>query len=341
MPSSTPLPAALSTDDDHYEDLLGLWSDLEAGLHLVLTSPVLVPQFPAKIQQLETWMRDLVAHDTDAALYLMFQLASSSTVGYSASHALVCATLCQILATEFQLPLHERHSLVRAALTMNVGMTTLQDQLSLQRDRPSPTQQEAIDQHPHESRRMLEQLGVNDPLWLDIVTLHHAVPATQLPLLQQPAAERLARILATTDRYAAMISPRKSRPGRSVMDSALAVTQGASGVFDEAGHALVHCAGHYPPGVFVRLSSGETAIVLRRSPTPQAPLVAKVLTAEGFALRQPLLLHLQESELRISGALTHTEVSLRVNHFAMVQLGLYAARYSEGLQHLVQLPGTH
>lgn len=76
MPPSNPAPAALSTDDDHYEDLLGLWSDLEAGLHLVLTSPVLVPQFPAKIQQLETWMRDLVAHDTDAALYLMFQLAS-------------------------------------------------------------------------------------------------------------------------------------------------------------------------------------------------------------------------------------------------------------------------
>jgi hypothetical protein len=48
--------------------------------------------------------------------------------------------------------------------------------------------------------------------------------------------------------------------------------------------------------------------------------------------------HLQTSDARISGALTHTEVSLRVNHFAMVQLGLYAARYSEGLQHLVQLP---
>lgn len=341
MPASIPLPAALSTDDDHYEDLLGLWSDLEAGLHLVLTSPLLVAQFPAKIQQLETWMRDLVAHDTDAALYLMLQLASTSTVGYSASHALVCATLCQILATEFQLPLHERHSLVRAALTMNVGMTTLQDQLSLQRDRPTPTQQAAIDQHPHESRRMLEELGVADPLWLDTVSRHHTVPATQLPLLQQPAAERLARILATTDRYAAMISPRKSRPGRSVMDSALAVTQEASGVLDEAGHALVHCAGHYPPGVFVRLSSSETAIVLRRSPKPHAPLVAKVLTAEGFALRQPLLLHLQESDVRISGALAHTEVSLRVNHFAMVQLGLYAARYSEGLQHLVQLPGSH
>ena len=52
MPTSALLPAALATDDDHYEDLLGLWSDLEASLHLVLTSPALVPALPAKIQQL-------------------------------------------------------------------------------------------------------------------------------------------------------------------------------------------------------------------------------------------------------------------------------------------------
>lgn len=337
---TTVLPHTPSQDDDHYEDLLGLWSDLEAALHLILTSPVLVPQFTSKIQQLDAWMQDLVAHDTDAALYLMFQLASTSTVGYSASHALVCATLCQILASEFQLPQHERSSLVRAALTMNLGMTTLQDQLALQRERLTATQQEAIQQHPQESCRMLAQLGVEDALWLEAVTQHHAVPATQLPLLQQPAAERLARILATTDRYAAMISPRKTRPGRSVADSTLAVTQGQTGVFDEVGHALAHCAGHYPPGVFVRLSNQETAIVLRRSPNPHAPLVAKVLTPQNFPLRQPLLHHLQDSSVRIASALTHADVSLRVNHFAMVQLGLYAARYSEGLQHLVQLPGT-
>lgn len=334
------LPPATPLDDDHYEDLIGLWSDLEASLHLLLTSPALIPQLPHKIQQLEVWMHDLVAHDTDTALYVMFQLASSSTVGYSASHALVCATLCHILGTEFGLAAQEQHSLVRAALTMNIGMTTLQDQLALQRERPSVAQQEAIDQHPQESHRILLQLGVTDALWLDAVALHHNIPNASLPLMQQPAAERLARILATTDRYAAMISPRQSRPGRSVRESVLAVTQGHHGVFDEVGNALVRCAGPYPPGLFVRLDNEETAIVLRRSLRPDAPLVAKVLTAQGFPIRQPELQHLQASSVRIAGALAHMEVSLRVNHFAMVQLGLYAARYSDGLQHLVQLPGT-
>lgn len=340
MFSATALPAAFATDDDQYEDLLGLWSDLEASLQLVLTSPALVPQLPQKVQQLESWMCDLVAHDTDAALYLMFQLATSSTAGYSTSHALICATLCRILAQAFALAPHEGHSLVRAALTMNIGMTTLQDQLALQRERPDASQQDAINQHPQEGRRLLEQFGVQDPLWLDTISLHHRVPPLQSTLMQQPAAERLARILATTDRYAAMISPRISRAGRSVAESTTVVTQDHTGIFDEVGEALVRCAGPYPPGVFVQLSTGETAIVLRRSTTPPAPLVAKVLTATGYPLRQPVLQHLQAGTVRISHALPHAQVSLRVNHFAMLQLGQYAARYSEGLQHLVQLPGT-
>jgi hypothetical protein len=73
---------------------------------------------PHKIAQLDTWLQELIAHDSDSALYLMFQLAGSSTVGYSASHALVCATLGHILAHEFQLPPHERNALVQAAFTM-------------------------------------------------------------------------------------------------------------------------------------------------------------------------------------------------------------------------------
>lgn len=338
--TTTSLPPSYCRDDEHYADLQGLWSDLEAGLHLVLTSPALVPQLPTKLAQLESWMCDLVAHDSDTALYLMFQLACSSTVGYSASHALVCATLCQILAKPLQLPEGERHSLVRAAMTMNLGMTTLQDQLALQSERPSAAQQEGIQQHPEESCRMLRLFGVQDTLWLDAVALHHAVSATQLPLQQQLPAERLARILATTDRYAAMISPRKTRRGLSVTDSTQLVTQGPSGVFDEVGQALVHVAGRYPPGVFVRLSNQETAIVLRRSPQAQSPLVAKVLTAQGHPVRQPLLLHLHNSPLHIEGAIPHAEVSLRVNPLAMAQLGLYTAGYSDGLQQLVQLPGT-
>ena len=160
--------------DDQYEDLLGLWSDLESALSVVLARPLQVQEFSAKVQQIDRWLQDLVAHDIDAALYLMFQLATTSTVGYSASHALVCGTLCHILAQELHLPQRERDSLVRAALTMNIAMTALQDVLAEQRERPSTAQQEAIRNHPHESQALLTRLFIKDSLWLDVVGQHHA-----------------------------------------------------------------------------------------------------------------------------------------------------------------------
>jgi DNA-binding transcriptional LysR family regulator len=71
------------------------------------------PGFAIKLHQLDLWLQDLITQDSDAALYLMFQRASSTTVGYSPSHAVVCAGLCHILAKELELPQSERDTLIR------------------------------------------------------------------------------------------------------------------------------------------------------------------------------------------------------------------------------------
>ena len=117
VPLNAMLPAQLSRtgNDEEYEDLLGLWGDLESGLSMLLSRPLHAQNFDGKIRQFDQWLQDLVAHDIDASLYLMFQLAATSTVGYSTSHALVCGTLCHIMAREFRLPGNERNALVRAA----------------------------------------------------------------------------------------------------------------------------------------------------------------------------------------------------------------------------------
>lgn len=65
---SAPLPSGKPHHDGEYEDLLSLWSDLESALSLLLSKPLLVQDFSAKIRQLDLWLQDLVAHDNDAAL---------------------------------------------------------------------------------------------------------------------------------------------------------------------------------------------------------------------------------------------------------------------------------
>ena len=336
--SAHPHPAGHHSEGE-YEDLLGLWSDLESALSVLLSRPLQVQDFAAKVRQFDGWLQDLVAHDIDAALYLMFQLASTSTVGYSASHALVCGTLCHIMAQELQLPQRERDSLVRAALTMNIGMTALQDELAEQRERPTTAQQEAIRNHPVESQALLERLFINDTLWLDVVGQHHASVADRVPLAEQAPEARLTRILSTIDRYAAMISPRKSRAGRSATDSVRAIVGQEIDQRDEVSYTLVRSIGLCPPGTFVKLDNGETAVVLRRSERANHPLVASLLDRNGHHLAQPSLLQTASGKARIQSALARSAVSLELNHRTMVRLGLYAAQHSGGLRGLVTAPG--
>ena len=329
---------ARTAHNEEYEDLLSLWGDLEASLSVLLARPAQVRSFQIKVRQLDQWLQDLVAHDIDAALYLMFQLAGTSSVGYSASHALVCATLCHLMAREFELPGHERNALVRAAFTMNIGMTAEQDKLAEQREKPSSAQQESIKNHPLHSQDLLEHLHVTDDLWLEVVAQHHLILSERTPLADLDARDRLTRILSAIDRYAAMISPRKSRPGRSATDSVRALVGKEVSQRDEVGFMLVRSVGICPPGTFVRLDNGDTAIVLRRSDKPNLPLVASVLDSSGQALNEPVLHRTSEGKPPIQSALTRAAVTVELDHRTMVRLGLYAAHPRTA--YLATEPGT-
>ena len=317
--------------DEEYEDLLGLWADLESALSVLLAHPLQVRNFAAKVRQCDRWLQDLVAHDIDAALYLMFQLASTSTVGYSTSHALVCATLCHIMAGELALSQRERNALVRAALTMNIGMTALQDELANQHERPSAAQQEAIRKHPEEVQAILERLYVTDHLWLDVVGQHHVNLPQRTPLAALEELDRLTRVLNTIDRYAAMISPRHSRPGRSTTDSVRALVGPGIDQRDEVGYLLVRTIGLCPPGTFVRLDNGDIAIVLRRSDKANLPLVASLADRNGKPYSPARLHQTADSKPNIQSSLPRAAVTIELNHRTMMRVGLYAAQRSIGV----------
>jgi hypothetical protein len=314
-------------DENEYEDLLGLWSDLESGLGILLGSPLSVQEFEQRVWQYDRWMQALLQRDADVGIYLLFQLATNSSVGYSASHSLVCATLCHLLAAELKLEAKERDSLVHAALTMNIAMTELQDELALQTEKLSPPQLEVVRQHAPKGGLMLaKNLGVSDPLWTEVVSSHHDEYTEKIELRLLPPHKRLVRILRVVDRYAAMISPRKSREGRSTTESVRTIMTGANAYNDEIGHALVRAVGLCPPGTYVRLEDNTLAIVMRRSPRPNLPHVAVVTGADGQVLPRPRLHRTLSGRPVIQAALAASVVRLRLNHHLILQLGAHAAQ---------------
>ena len=313
-------------NEDEYEDLLGLWSDLESGLGIILGSPSSIQEFEQRVWQYDRWMQTLLQRDADVGLYLLFQLATNSAVGYSASHALVCAVLCHLIARELEVSQRERDSLVHAALTMNIGMTALQDQLAGQAEKPTEHQQDAIRAHAAKGALMLDKLEVRDEVWLDVVSSHHDEGTDRGDLRLIAPAARLARILRVVDRYAAMISPRKSRTGRSATDSVRSIIGGTADTSDEVGHALVRAVGLCPPGTYVRLENGEVAVVMRRSSKPNHPHVAIVVNDTGSLIAQPRLHRTANSSPRIQAALAASSVRVRLNHHLVLRLGAYAAQ---------------
>jgi hypothetical protein len=311
--------------EDEYEDLLGLWSDLESGLGIVLSHPHSVQQFPQRIQQYDRWMQNLIQYDTDVALYLLFQLAGHSPVGYSASHALMCGVLCHLVAQELQLPAAERNSLVHAALTMNIAMTALQDQLANQRGRPTPEQEMTLRSHEAGGADLLRGLGITDALWLQTVQQHHQESNLADDLMGVSPPQRLLHMLNVVDRYAAMISPRQSREGRSATESAQSIVTSSDTQNKQMGLLLVRVVGLFPPGTFVQLDNGTVGVVMRRRTDDQSPDVAIVLNDKGQLMRPPQLHKSSSRNPAIAAALPASKVREHLNHHLILQLGAHAA----------------
>lgn len=291
------------------------WSDLETRLAALLLSPQGAAGFVDTLRDVHQQGRQLLELDADSTLYWLFQLASSSTVSYSASHAMVCWALCQLVADDFKLGAEERDSLALAALTMNLSMTRLQDTLAEQTAPPTTEQRAQIDTHAPRSAQWLRELGVQDALWLETVEQHHDASAS-LPLT--------TRLLQAMDRYAALISPRESRPGRCVTDSARHMVVRAGQTLDDVGHALLRTVGICPPGTFVRLADERIAVVLRRSSRPGEPWVATVLDAHGTPVVEPELIDTGLDGLGIEAALVSRTVRVRLNHPRLLQLSRMA-----------------
>jgi len=295
-------------------DWIERWSDIETQLARLLLAPNDTPDFVHRLNALEAQALELLQLDEDATMYWLFQLASSSTMGYSASHALVCWSLCRLVSRAMDVPTVEQQALAMAALTMNIGMTRLQDELAEQSTPPTPAQLETIDDHPRAGVEGLARLGVQNALWLEIVAEHH-----------DPAAlKRVTQLLQVVDRYCAMISPRETRPGQCITDSGrhALLKQGAGP--DDLGHLLVRTVGICPPGTFVRLEDERVAIVLRRSGRPGEPWVATILDNRGFPVVEPALIDTSHDGEGIAAALVTRTVRARLNHPRLLQLSRMA-----------------
>src|SRR5690606_5870769 len=94
-------------------------------------------------------------------------------------------------------PAVQVQQLGQAALSMNIAMTELQDQLAQQTYPLTAQQIAAVEDHAGRSEALLRSLGVADPLWLEAVRWHHhRAPG---PLAKKSHSQQMARLMQRAD----------------------------------------------------------------------------------------------------------------------------------------------
>jgi len=287
------------------------WPGLQMRLRLLLADPR-GADWVARLRALRDDIIAAVDRHPDRALLRLLHDASHEYQEYSANHSLLVCVLVALSAPA--IPGWDRawdDALTLAALTMNVSIASLQDELARQLEKPSATQRAQLDGHCARSVEILRAAGVDDENWLQAVRDHHDAPPG--PVSGRSTGELLARLVRRADRYAARLSPRKSRPASASTAAAQAAFFDEGGHHDEAGQALVKTLGLYPPGSWVQLQCGEIAMVLKRAAIAKAPVVASLVTKAGMPFAVPSLRNTNLPSFEVTGAVAPSKVKVRAN----------------------------
>jgi len=287
------------------------WPALRRRLATLLQEGAQATDFMRRLAFIEIGLLQTLEGREDDSLFVLVQMLSNRDYGYNATHALTAAVLCHLVAPLAQIDEDSQPSLLRAALTMNMAMASLQDQLAVQVHSTSDSQYQDIRQHPQAGAEQLRQLGVDDPLWLALVQDHHEAPdGSGYPQGKHSSGAAL-QLLRMCDVFIARISPRVNRRGLSPN---LAVGH----LFKEAqdsplGPAFAKQLGLYPPGSYVRLQTQEIAVVVRRGERVNTPLTLSVTDPDGLPISTPRRRDTLIPTYRVLGPVSPDDVRIRLD----------------------------
>ena len=297
-------------------DPFWIWDDLTAKLAFHLTHADSPEHFPQRTEEMAGMVQALIQRNADAAIAIIMLTADHRR--YPSVHSLQVAALGEILGKRLGWEKERRTTLLCAALTMNLGMLELQQQLSNQREPLNQEQRKLVRGHPQRSLDLLRQSGVESAQWLAAVEAHHeTTQGTGYPGgICNPSEDAL--LLRTLDVFCAKVSPRLYR-------KPLSGTQAERILFSDAGlttgnpfvPALIKELGVYPPGSFVKLANGEIAIVLKRMSDIKTPQVMSLINTRGEPMIEPIRRDTSRDGFQITGDVRRDTVHIGIDpaHF--------------------------
>ena len=242
----------------------------------------------ASILDIVNKIREAIEIDPDITLACI--LFKPKVEGYSVRHGVHAAILSMMTAHSMQKKQDEITTIACAALSMNVSILSLQEQMQHKSGKLSPEETALIKQHPQKSVELLQQAGITDATWLSYVLHHHEnIDGSGYPLGKSGSdIPENAVLISLVDRFAALVSPRGHRPGMfPSIAMRILLKERMIGLEPLMAAHFIRTLGVHPPGALVKLHSGEIAVVSKRGQNGAAPVVHALLTPRNYPLPYP------------------------------------------------------
>lgn len=300
----TVLRERVSTDDARkaarvtYDDAVDLLRELD---QLVRSNETLnVPRVKASVRSL--------VDNVLSNRYAMLELTGLKSYDeYTFFHSVNVAILSLALGSQLTKEYRFLSTLGVGALLHDIGKMTVDPRI-LNKPGPLTTDEwAAMRRHPVLGAEHAALTPGLDKAALVVILEHHMrYDLTGYPQQVPPRPQHLAsRIVAVADAFDAMTSRRSYSSARMQAEAIEVLVRNAGTALDPVLVRLfVSLMGAYPPRSIVRLSSGETAIVV--SPSPRDPVrpVVRVIADPGGGMTDPVDVDLSDPEVAVGREVT-------------------------------------
>ena len=217
------------------------------------------PKDLSQVTDLSQSLIDSVFDNQDALSCLTM---IKDTDAYLLEHSINCSVMMGIFTQHLG---YDRDTIEQAslgAMLMDVGMSSLPEELRMSTDNFTQDEWEIIKSHVELGLELLEQCGDISDLVLRIIEQHHErMDGSGYPKgLVGDEIEPLARAAAIVDSYDAIISDRPHRAALTPSQALKRLTK-QSNLDQDLVKQFIQCIGVHPIGSLVRLASGKLGIV--------------------------------------------------------------------------------
>jgi len=250
------------------------------------------PHHPTNLSKFLTAIgriQNVCQQSPDAAIAKIFL---DNKQNYTVQHLVHSAVLCELIGSFLNWDIDTRRSLSGAAMSMNISLGFMQDELQHQAESLSDEQLDKIAGHPDESASILKKSGITDPRWLEFVSKHHehADGSGYPKKLSGKDIPIQVSLLRLADIYCAKVTGRSYRepivPNIAARDIYMSKSETQKTSLIEI---FVKSVGLYPPGTLVKLANGEAGLVIRRGQRVDTPYVKAIRNAQNLEIQTPVL----------------------------------------------------